>query len=181
MPRTNEEIARVTHRERTLSITDALARIDMENITEEFAEQGALALRWGVLAAQADADEGRAKDAITVIEAEVGNDLRASHTRLGEKFTVDSIKDEVTLHKRVRDAKEAYHVARENAGVLKAAKLNAERKDSKLDSYARGGIVGRDVRANMPAESAREFVRSRRGEIESAPSRLPRKPPRQSV
>lgn len=175
-----ESIAVVAHRARTLDVRIGLARIDFENLTTEYADTGAHALWYGVLAAQALGDHERAKDHLKIVEAEVGVDLRASHTGFGEKFTVDSIRDEVLVHARTREARAATIVAEENMEILRAVRDNVARKDQKL--AALGASVGREILANTPVRGDvfRDSMRARRSEIESAPSKK-KKPQRQRV
>ncbi len=169
MPPSNDHIATVQHRERDLTIARSLATIDVENLQREFADTGGEALWWSVLAGQALGDHERAREHLKVVEAEVGNELRAAHARLGEKYTVDSIRDEVALHARVRAAREAIIKALEDMTILQATARNIERKDSKLDSLSRS--VGREILANTPpSDPARDRVRAKRGEIQSAPT-----------
>src|SRR3990167_7389381 len=108
LDRSDDHVADVRHRERALDISRSLARIDMENLSQEFAESGGHSVWWGTLAGQAIGDFARAEDAMKVVEAEVGSELRRQHSLAGEKYTVDSIKDEVLLHPRVRHAKEVF-------------------------------------------------------------------------
>lgn len=159
-------------------MTMGLARIDMENLTDEFSEGSAHAAWWGVLHGQMVGDLERAEYHVKVVEAEVGIELRRSYMRAGEKFTVDSIKDEVTLHARVREAHDALAKMMEKEAEGRAYARSIDRKDAKIDSISKS--VGREILANTPVRDALgDDVRRRRGEIESAPSS--KRPRRQSV
>lgn len=141
-------IADVRSRERTLEITRSLGEIDLENLSREVREIGGHSIWWGVLAAQGAADHERACDHLKIVEATAGNQLRFEHQRAGDKFTVDSIRDEVMLTDTAKAARMAVIDTKERADILRAVSYSIGGKQRTLESLSAN--IGREILASSP-------------------------------
>jgi len=142
------EPTRVELGDKPVSIERSFARIDMDNLVEEVSEGNSEAVWWGILHARAEAEASRAKTRIDVVKAEAAKKARSDKVTRGRDFTVDVIKDEVTLDPAVREAVEDHIKAQERADILRAARDGAVGKARTLEKLST--LVAEEHGASRP-------------------------------
>lgn len=151
----------VALRGRSHEVTRALAEINFDNLTSEVQNVGGTAIWWGVLHAHAQADVGRAKLRVEVIEGQTAKQLRRDRNTAGEKVTDKIIEEETSLHRDVQTAKEELIRAEERANILRAVQFAVEQKQRTLTALS--GALAREMGANHVdgADALRSVQRGR--------------------
>jgi hypothetical protein len=96
--------------------------INKHQLDTELADQPAMVYEWACHAAQAMLETDRAKDALTVCEADLAGAIRSNPTKYGlAKVTEDAVKAAVAGHPLRQQAAEVYYQARYNSSVCQGA------------------------------------------------------------
>ena len=115
--------------DQALNVVKELGEIDLDNLSREVAEAGGHAIWFGVAAARTSAAARRVELTLNVLKASKAKKFREEHARLGEKYTVDSIKDDVTLDEEVQKGERKLIDAYEKSNILQAVKTAVEQKN----------------------------------------------------
>ena len=145
----------ITTAGKAVEITSEIGRIDSDNLLGEVEEVSAQGNWWAILAAAAKKRHRDAKHDLDVLEARLRKQARMEAQGRGEKFTVDSIRDEVTLNPQMIQAQQAVSKAEEDADVLVATQFALVRKAGLLEGMT--GIAVEEIharRAGGPASGA---------------------------
>lgn len=109
-------------------------QIDKYRLDEELAKQASLALKFGDKLAEAQREVDRCESVLELVEAEVGLDIRRNPTKYNAKKGTDKETEALVItDKRVQDAKEKLHDAKQLAAAYKARVTACEHRKKALD------------------------------------------------
>lgn len=136
-----------------VEITQAIGALDMDNLSGETATAGGLAVYFGVLYAEALAQQRRAKMSVEITKATIGKRLRAAAVRDAQKVTERAIEEEILTSSEYQRAESAHIDAEEMANILRGVQTASEQKHKIVTAL--GLQVGRELDARRgPARQA---------------------------
>jgi len=144
-----------------VDITVALGALDTDNLVGEARTVGAHAVYFGVLYAEAMANQRRAKLRVEVTKATLGRRIRREAVRDSAKTTERSIEEDVLLSPEYQTAEHAHIDAEETADILRSVSYTAEQKHRTITALmaqvnrelaARAPVTREEMRAGMQDE-----------------------------
>lgn len=134
--------------------------IDQDALDLEWLQQPQLAFKYNEEYAQARREADEAKEALEVVKAEVGLDIRknpSAYTGEDKKPTEDAVKSLITIDERVRKAEKRFAQAKETQSLVWAAVTAIDTKKSALEALVK--LHGQSYFAgpSVPLETNRQF------------------------
>jgi hypothetical protein len=136
MRRKSEKLGTVKMTGREIDVTDAMGRIDFNNLALEAEEAGAVATWWNEVAAITRRRARELEHNKDVIFAELRRASRAGGVARMEKITVDSVDDEAMVHPRYQQAVREWIEAEEAAEKAESHKFTVSHKQQTLREYS---------------------------------------------
>ena len=136
--------------------------INKYKIDKELLEQAQKYYDWAQLAAEAEVEKDKAKDAYDLIVIEVEKKIR----KKGDKTTEGAIKSEVASNQRVKIALKRFNKARNNYKLIYKAEKAFEQRKRMLESYLYHIHREKNSEVRVPREYEKQFNRQTRKQIE---------------
>ena len=116
-----------------MSSSDDSLQIDKGRLDEEWERQPEMMKDWCLVLADATLAMDRAKDALNVLEADLGRDIRADPMKYGiGKLTEDAVKQAIISSVQREKAADEYYKARHAVGVADAMVQGLEHRKRAL-------------------------------------------------
>lgn len=122
--------------DRAVEVTDALGRIDLDDLRGETEDAGALSIFYGGLHARAKRRASEAEEAKDVAWARLAREYRQAALKRNEKPVNDQVDAHVQTHPEYQAAVTHWLDMQEQADLMESVKFTMARKQSHLEAIS---------------------------------------------